>query len=55
MVQPQVTHQVGQPHLQHGHTVEMVGEKKLMETAEVKSLLQFCVLEKAEDDDPVTL
>ena len=26
-----------------------------METAEVKSLLLFSVLEKAEDDDPVTL
>ena len=33
----------------------MVGEGKLMETSNIKSLLQFTVLEKAEDEDPVTL
>ena len=42
-------------HCSNIHTVEMVGEKKLMDTDEVKSFLQFSVLEKAEDNDPVTL
>ena len=37
------------------HPVEMVGDKKLMETSEIKKLLQFSILERAEDENPVTL
>ena len=33
----------------------MVGENKLMETSEIKKLLQFSILERAEDENPVTL
>lgn len=37
------------------HSVEMVGADKLLETDTIRSMLQYTVLEKAEDESPVTL
>ena len=42
-------------HCSNLHPLKMVGETKLKETDAIRSFLQFTILERAEDESPVTL